>query len=414
MSHAETIAMQAFDVDAVRQDFPILQQHINGKPLVYLDNAATTQKPNRVIDAISHYYRNDNANVHRGAHTLSDRATMAFEGARTSVQTFINAAAPEQIIWTRGCTEAINLVAHCLVAAQFEPGDEILVSGLAHHSNIVPWQMAAQQVGARVIPIPVTDYCELDMQAYRQLLGPRTRLVAVEHVSNSMGTIHPVEEIIALAHAAGARVLIDGAQAVAHWPLDVEALGADFYTFSGHKLFGPTGIGVLYGKREWLEAMPPYQGGGEMIESVSFAGTRYNKLPYKYEAGTPDIAGAIGLAAAIDYLGSLDRAATARHETELLEHALTLAAGFPGFKLIGKARHKTSILSFLLEGAHPADVGTLLDQQGVAVRTGHHCTQPIMDTLAIPGTVRASFSIYNTHSEVEQLFSALRKAQSFL
>ena len=321
---------------------------------------------------------------------------------------------PEQIIWTRGCTEAINLVAQCFVAAQLGPDDEILVSGLAHHSNIVPWQMAAQRVGARVIPIPVTDHCELDMQAYRQLLGPRTRLVAVEHVSNSMGTIHPIEEIISLAHTVGARILIDGAQAVAHWPIDVEALGADFYAFSGHKLFGPTGIGVLWGKREWLEAMPPYQGGGEMIESVSFGGTSFNKLPYKYEAGTPDIAGAIGLAAAIDYLGDLDRDAAARHEAQLLEHALTLAAEFPGFVLVGNARHKTSILSFLLEGAHPADVGTLLDQQGVAVRTGHHCTQPIMDTLAIPGTVRASFSIYNTHSEVEQLFSALRKAQSFL
>lgn len=414
MSHPETIATPTFDVEAVRQDFPILRQSINGKPLVYLDNAATTQKPNRVIDAISDYYRHDNANVHRGAHTLSDRATLAFEGARVSVQKFINAAEPEQIIWTRGCTEAINLVAQCFVAAQLGPDDEILVSGLAHHSNIVPWQMAAQRVGARVIPIPVTNHCELDMQAYRQLLGPRTRLVAVEHVSNSMGTIHPIEEIISLAHTVGARILIDGAQAVAHWPIDVEALGADFYAFSGHKLFGPTGIGVLWGKREWLEAMPPYQGGGEMIESVSFGGTSFNKLPYKYEAGTPDIAGAIGLAAAIDYLGDLDRDAAARHEAQLLEHALTLAAEFPGFVLVGNARHKTSILSFLLEGAHPADVGTLLDQQGVAVRTGHHCTQPIMDTLAIPGTVRASFSIYNTHSEVEQLFSALRKAQSFL
>ncbi len=414
MNRASSMAVPAFDVEAVRRDFPILQQTINGKPLVYLDNAATTQKPNQVIDAISHFYRHDNANVHRGAHTLSDRATMAFEGARVTTQKFINAPSPEQVIWTRGCTEAINLVAQCFAAARFEPGDEILVSGMAHHSNIVPWQMAAQRTGAKVIPIPVTEHSELDMRAYRQLLGPRTRLVAVEHVSNSMGTIHPIEDIIALAHGAGAQVLIDGAQAVAHWPVDVEALGADFYTFSGHKLFGPTGIGVLYGKREWLESMPPYQGGGEMIETVSFEGTVYNRLPYKYEAGTPDIAGAIGLAAAIDYLGGLDREAAARHEAALLEHALALAADFPGFKLVGRAEHKTCVLSFLLEGTHPADVGTLLDQQGVAVRTGHHCTQPIMDSLAIPGTVRASFSIYNTHNEVEQLFSALHKAQTFL
>jgi cysteine desulfurase/selenocysteine lyase len=414
MSGASSLAVPGFDVETLRLDFPILQEQINGKPLVYLDNAATTQKPNQVIDAISHYYRHDNANVHRGAHTLSDRATMAFEGARATVQQFLNAPAPEQIIWTRGCTEAINLVAQCFGETAFGPGDEILVSGMAHHSNIVPWQMAAQRTGATVRPIPVTADSELDMQAYRQLLGPRTRMVAIEHVSNSMGTIHPLEDIIALAHSAGARVLVDGAQAVAHWPVDLQALDADFYTFSGHKLFGPTGIGVLYGKRELLEAMPPYQGGGEMIETVSFEGTVYNRLPYKYEAGTPDIAGAIGLAAAIDYLDRLDREAAARHEAELLQHALELAAGFEGFRLVGRAANKTSVLSFLLEGAHPADVGTLLDQQGVAVRTGHHCTQPIMDALAIPGTVRASFSLYNTHSEVEQLFSALRKVQTFL
>jgi cysteine desulfurase/selenocysteine lyase len=414
MSRAPSIALPAFDVETLRLDFPILGETINGKPLVYLDNAATTQKPNQVIDAISHYYRHDNANVHRGAHTLSDRATMAFEGARATIQNFINAPAPEQIIWTRGCTEAINLVAQCFGTVKFAPGDEILVSGMAHHSNIVPWQMAAQRTGAKVIPIPVTEQSELDMQAYRQLLGPRTRMVAVEHVCNSMGTIHPIEEIIALAHSAGALVLIDGAQAVSHWPIDMQQLDADFYAFSGHKLFGPTGIGVLYGKREWLEAMPPYQGGGEMIESVSFEGTVYNRLPYKYEAGTPDIAGAIGLAAAVDYLNGLDRDATARHEAGLLDHALELAADFEGFTLVGRARKKTSVLSFLLQGAHPADVGTLLDQQGVAVRTGHHCTQPIMDYLAIPGTVRASFSIYNTHDEVEQLFSALRKVRTFL
>jgi cysteine desulfurase/selenocysteine lyase len=414
MNQLETLPDTVFDVDAVRRDFPILRQSVNEHPLVYLDNAATTQKPNRVIDAISHYYRHDNANVHRGAHTLSDRATLAFEGARTSVQQFINAPSQDQIIWTRGCTEAINLVAQCFAAKRFQAGDEILVSGMAHHSNIVPWQMAAETCGARVIPIPVTDASELDMEGFKQLLGPRTRLVALEHVSNAMGTINPVQEIITLSHEAGAQVLVDGAQAMAHWPLDVLAMDADFYAFSGHKMFGPTGIGVLYGKREWLESMPPYQGGGEMIESVSFERTRYNQLPYKFEAGTPDIAGAIGLAAAIDYLNSLDRKAAAEHECELLDHALSLAADLPGFTLIGRARHKTSVLSFLLAGSHPHDVGTLLDQQGIAVRTGNHCTQPIMDQLSIPGTVRASFSIYNTHREVELLFTGLRKAQTFL
>lgn len=414
MNQVETLPKAAFEVEQVRGDFPILHQEVNGHPLVYLDNAATTQKPNRVIDAISHYYRHDNANVHRGAHCLSDRATQAFEGARETVRQFINAEGTESIIWTRGCTEAINLVAQCFAAEQLGEGDEILVSTLAHHSNIVPWQMAAARTGAKVIPIPVTDHSELDLAGFRQLLGPKTKLVALEHVSNAMGTINPVEDIIALAHEAGARVLVDGAQAIAHWPLDVQAMDADFYAFSGHKMFGPTGIGVLYGKRELLDAMPPYQGGGEMIESVSFSGTTYNQLPYKFEAGTPDIAGAVGLAAAIDYLHGIDRKGAAEHEMQLLEHALALAADFPGFRLIGNAANKTSVLSFLLEGAHPHDVGTLLDQQGVAVRTGHHCTQPIMDQLAIPGTVRASFSIYNTHEEVDKLFAALHKARTFL
>jgi cysteine desulfurase/selenocysteine lyase len=414
MTLPEPVRPGAFDVEAVRRDFPILHQRVNGYPLVYLDNAATTQKPEAVIDAISGYYRTINANVHRGAHTLSDRATLAFEGARESVRRFINASSTDEIVWTRGCTESINLVAAAFGGRFFKPGDEILVSTLAHHSNIVPWQMAAARTGAKVIPIPVGANAELDLAAFRRLLGARTRLVALEHVSNAMGTIHPVEEVIALSRAVGAATLVDGAQSVAHWPVDVQAMDADFYAFSGHKMFGPTGIGVLYGKRQWLEAMPPYQGGGEMIESVSFSGTTYNQLPYKFEAGTPDIAGAIGLAAAIDYLQGLNRAAAAAHEGELLQHALSLAADLPGFKLIGRAQHKTSVLSFLLEGAHPADVGMLLDQQGIAVRTGHHCTQPIMDQLGIPGTVRASFSIYNTHDEVERLFDGLRKAQTFL
>lgn len=405
---------KSFAVEQLRADFPILHQQINGQPLVYLDNAATTQKPNAVIDAISNYYRTINSNVHRGAHTLADRATVAFEDARETVRAFINAPSSDEIIWTRGCTESINLVASCLGRHCLRAGDEILVSAMAHHSNIVPWQMAAERHGASVIALPFNDYGELDISTLDELIGARTRIVALEHVSNALGSVNPIAQIIDKAHRAGAVVLVDGAQAMAHWPIDVQQLDVDFYAFSGHKMFGPTGIGVLYGKRQWLDAMPPYQGGGEMIETVSFAGTTYNQLPYKFEAGTPDIAGAIGLAAAIDYLQALDRDAAAAHEASLLDHALALAADFPRFQLIGRARNKVSVLSFLLEGAHPHDVGTLLDQQGVAVRTGHHCTQPLMEQLGIPGTVRASFSIYNTHTEVERLFSALDKAQSLL
>ncbi len=407
-------AGSSFDVERIRQDFPILHQQVNGQPLVYLDNAATTQKPNVVIDAISNYYRTINANVHRGAHTLSDRATQAFEGARKTVQAFLNAPSSAEVIWTRGTTEGINLVAACFARERLQVGDKILVSASAHHSNIVPWQMAAAACGAEVVPIPLQQSGALDMQSFKTLLRDKPRLVAVEHVSNAFGTIHDIADIIHLAHNAGAQVLIDGAQAVAHWPVDVQALDVDFYAFSAHKLFGPTGIGVLFAKREWLDAMPPYQGGGEMIESVSFAGTTYNQLPYKFEAGTPDIAGAIGLAAAIDYVNSLDREAAAAHEVSLLDHALELGAAMPGFQLLGRAPNKTGVLSFLLEGGHPNDVGTLLDKQGVAVRTGHHCAQPIMDQLGIPGTVRASFSIYNTHEEVERLFTALKKVQTFL
>jgi len=404
----------AFDVERLRRDFPILHQQVNGQPLVYLDNAATTQKPDAVIDAISNYYRTINANVHRGAHTLADRATVAFESARETVRAFINAEASEEIIWTRGCTESVNLVASCLGRQRLQPGDEILVSTMAHHSNIVPWQMAAEAQGASVVPIPVSERGELDLTALDTLISSRTRIVALEHVCNALGSVNPIEAVIERAHRAGAVVLVDGAQAVAHWPVDVRALDVDFYTFSAHKLFGPTGIGILYGKRQWLDAMPPYQGGGEMIETVSFSGTTYNQLPYKFEAGTPDIAGAIGLAAAIDYVQGLDRSAVAAHETALLEDALTRAADFPRVQLIGRAERKVSVFSFLLEGAHPHDVGTLLDQQGVAVRTGHHCTQPIMEQFGIPGTVRASFSLYNTHAEVEQLFTALKKAQDLL
>lgn len=414
MTPARAPAIAAFDAGRLRAEFPILAQQVNGKPLVYLDNAATTQKPVVVIEAIASYYREINSNVHRGAHALSDRATSAFEDARDAVCRFINAPSREQVIWTRGTTESINLVAATFARSRLRAGDEILVSGLAHHSNIVPWQLAAEAVGAKVVPIPVTDDARLDLEACARLLGERTRLVALEHVSNAMGTVHPVERIIAMAHAAGVPVLLDGAQAVGHMPVDVQALDVDFYAFSGHKMFGPTGIGVLYGKREWLESMPPWQGGGEMIETVSFEGTRYAALPYRFEAGTPHIAGAVGLGAAIEWLAGIDRAAATAHEDALLAHALELAQQLPGFRLVGSAPHKVAVLSFLLEGAHPQDVGTLLDQQGVAVRTGHHCAQPVMARFGVPGTIRASFSLYNTHAEVEGLFAALHKVRSFL
>jgi len=398
----------------LRSAFPILAREINGKPLVYLDNAATTQKPQVVLDAIEHYYRTLNSNVHRGAHTLSDEATAAFESARRTVATFINAPAAEEVIWTRGTTESINLVAASWARTQLKPGDQVLVSGLAHHSNIVPWQLAAQACGADVIAIPFNDRAELDLDSFERQLNPRVKLVALEHVSNAMGTVHDVARVIRHARSVGAKVLLDGAQAVSHLPVDVQQLDCDFYAFSGHKLFGPTGIGVLWGRRELLESMPPWQGGGEMIDRVSFDGTTYAGLPFRFEAGTPNIAGAIGLAAAIDFLTAHDRMALLAHENALMDHALDLASRFDGFRLIGRATHKVSVLSFLLEGAHPADVGMLLDQQGVAVRTGHHCAQPAMAEFGIPGTIRASFSIYNTHDEVARLFEALTKVQSFL
>ncbi|MGJ8689620.1 MAG: aminotransferase class V-fold PLP-dependent enzyme [Gammaproteobacteria bacterium] len=403
-----------FDVMKVRDDFPILHQTVNGAPLVYLDNAATTQKPEAVINAISDYYRNDNSNVHRGAHTLADRATAAFEGARKKVAGFINAQDSAQVIWTRGTTEAINLVAASWGRSQLKPGDRVLVSAMEHHSNIVPWQLIAQAMGASVEAIPVDSSGTIDLQAYADMLDERVRMVAIGHVSNALGSVNPVIEITRLAHEAGALVLVDGAQAVGHWPVDMQSLDCDFYVFSAHKLFGPTGVGVLYGKRELLEAMPPYQGGGEMIESVSFAGTTFNQLPYKFEAGTPDIAGVIGLGAAVDYLESLDRAGAARHEQALLAYAQKKALAVSGLRLIGTASHKASVLSFVLEGVHPADLGTLLDQQGIAVRTGNHCAQPIMDQYGIPGTVRASFSFYNTFEEIDRLFAALEKAKQFL
>lgn len=402
------------EVEKIRADFPILHQQVNGHPLVYLDNAATTQKPQSVIDALVYYYSHDNSNVHRGAHTLSDRATARFEAARKSVANFINAAHTQQIIWTRGTTESINLVAASWGAQNLQPGDKILVSALEHHADIVPWQMIAEKTGARVIPIPVDTTGTIEMEAFTALLDNRVKMVAVNQVSNALGTINPVADIIKQAHAVGAKVLIDGAQAIGHWPVDVQAMNCDFYVFSGHKLFGPTGIGVLFGRRELLEQMPPYQGGGEMIETVSFSGTTFNQLPYKFEAGTPDIAGAIGLAAAIDYLNTLDRTALAAHEDALLAYATEKALAVPGLKIIGTAQSKAAVLGFVIEGTHPSDIGMLLDQQGIAVRTGHHCAQPLMQQFGTQGTVRASFSFYNTFEEIDRLFVALDKVRQLL
>lgn len=406
--------IESFDADQIRRDFPILHQEVNGHPLVYLDNAATTQKPEAVIQAITDYYRNDNSNVHRGAHTLADRATERFESARVKVAELINAAETRQVIWTRGTSESINLVAASWGRSQLNEGDRILVSAMEHHSNIVPWQLVAAEKGATVEAIPVDASGTLDLAALRSMLDHRVRMVACGHVSNALGTINPVEEIVRLAHSVGALCLIDGAQAISHWAVDVQALDCDFYVFSAHKMFGPTGLGVLYGKAEILEAMPPYQGGGEMIETVSFQGTTFNQLPYKFEAGTPDIAGVIGFGAAVDYLQRIDREAAARHEQKLLEYAEERARQTPGIKLVGTAARKASVMSFLLEGTHPHDVGMLLDQQGIAVRTGNHCAQPIMDQFCIPGTVRASFSFYNTRDDVDRLFEALDKARQFL
>ncbi|EBA00290.1 aminotransferase class V-fold PLP-dependent enzyme [Marinobacter sp. ELB17] len=404
------ITQPLFDVHAVRRDFPILSQQVNGKPLVYLDNGASSQRPEAVLQAMDSYYREMHSNVHRGAHTLADRATSAFEGARKKVQQFLNAPSAREIIWTRGATEAINLVANGL-APLLKPGDEILLSQMEHHANIVPWQMLAERTGARVLPIDVTPEGELDMDSFHSLLSERTRILAITHVSNALGTVNPVADMVAKAKAQGVITLVDGAQAVPHFQPDVQALGCDFYVFSAHKLFGPTGIGVLYGKAELLEAMPPWQGGGEMIERVSFAGTTYNTLPYKFEAGTPAIAEAVGLGAAIDYLATLDRDAMEAAENALLQRANELVTSVPGMTVIGTARHKVPLISFKIDGLHPSDIGTLLDQQGIAIRAGHHCAMPLMEYYGLPGTARASFAFYNTLEEVEQLFAALQKIQ---
>jgi cysteine desulfurase/selenocysteine lyase len=405
--------MRTEAIERLRGDFPILEQTVNGRPLVYLDNAATTQKPTAVIDAVSRYYRHDNANVHRAAHALADRATVAFEGARKKVQNLLGAAHEHEIIWTRGTTESINLVAQSF-GARLRAGDEILISELEHHSNIVPWQLLAERSGARLLAATVTPTGEIDLEDFERKLSERTRIVAVGHVSNALGTINPIKTLAARAHAAGAVILVDGAQAVAHLEIDVGELDVDFYALSGHKAYGPTGIGVLYGKESLLETMPPWQGGGEMIETVTIARTTFNRLPFKFEAGTPNIAGAIGFGAAVDYLQGIDHATLAVHERTLLRLATDRLAQTEGIDLIGTARDKVAIVSFLLAGQHPQDVGTLLDQQGVAVRSGHHCTMPLMQRLGLPGTVRASFSLYNSAADVDRLISGIEKARSLL
>jgi cysteine desulfurase/selenocysteine lyase len=397
------------DLERVRADFPILSETFHGKPLVYLDNAATTQKPLAVIDALSHYYRTSNANVHRAIYALGARATDAYEGAREKVRRFVNAAQAREILFVRGTTEAINLVAHSFVRPRLGPGDEVLVSHMEHHSNIVPWQLVCGLTGARVRVIPITDAGELDLERFDELLSPRTKLVAVVHVSNALGTVNPVEEIVRRAHARGVPVLVDGAQAAAHLPIDVQALGADFYAFSGHKLYGPTGIGALYGRAEHLEAMPPWHGGGDMIREVRFEGTTFAGLPNKFEAGTPDIAGAVGLGAAIDYLNGLGLAEVAAHEDALTRYALERLRELPGLRFVGTAAKRGPVVSFELGDAHPHDVATVLDMEGVAIRAGHHCAQPIMDRFGVPATARASFALYNTRSEVDVLITALHK-----
>ncbi len=399
------------DVTSIRADFPILAQRIRGKPLAYLDNAATSQKPESVIEAVSRYYRSENANIHRGVYYLSEQSTAAYEAARVKLQKFLNAPDPHEIVFVRGTTEAVNLVASSLGRLSVGAGDEIVISAMEHHSNIVPWQILCEISGARLRVAPMTQAGELLLDEYEKLLTSRTRLVALVHVSNSLGTINPVKEMIALARARGIPVLLDGAQRAPHGPIDVQDLGCDFYTVSGHKMFGPTGIGALYGRAELLERMPPYQGGGDMIRSVSFEGSTYAPPPSKFEAGTPNIAGAIGLGAAVDYLEGVGWDAIHRHESELLRYATDELAAVPGVRIIGTAAEKVSVVSFVVEDVHAHDVGTILDQEGIAIRTGHHCTQPVMDFYGVPATARASFALYNTADEVDRLVSQVRYVQ---
>jgi cysteine desulfurase / selenocysteine lyase len=404
-------AAGGFDVERVRADFPILATEVHGKPLVYLDNAATSQKPRAVIDAIVRYYERSNSNIHRGVHSLSEIATADYEAARRTAQQFINAAHTHEIIFVRGTTEGINLVAQTFGRARIGAGDEVLITAMEHHSNIVPWQILCKEKGAKLRVAPINDRGELILDEFAKLLGPRTKLAAVTHVSNALGTINPLRKMIELAHAHNVPVLVDGAQAVPHMKVDVQALDCDFYTFSGHKVYGPTGIGVLYGKSALLEAMPPYQGGGDMISSVTYDKTTYNKLPYKFEAGTPDIAGVIGLGAALAYVNGLGIENIGAHEHDLLVYATEAIEAIPGVTIIGTAKEKAAVVSFVIEGVHPHDIGTILDQEGIAIRTGHHCSQPIMERFGIPATARASFAAYNTREEVDALVRGIGKVR---
>lgn len=408
------VATTRLDIEKIRTQFPVLNQLVNGKPLVYLDNAATNQKPKRVIDALTKYYEKDNANIHRGIHTLAERATKAYEQTRHAMQQFIRAKHVEEIIFTRGVTESINLVASSYGRAFLKEGDEVIISGLEHHSNIVPWQLICGEKKAILKVIPVTEIGEIDLGTYHKLLSAKTKLVAVNHASNSLGTINPIKEITAAAHQYGAVVLIDGAQASAHLPIDVQELDCDFYCISSHKMYGPTGTGILYGKKDLLEKMPPYMGGGEMIKEVTFAKTTYNDLPYKFEAGTPNIADVIALNEAITFINELGKENIAAHESELLSYTVKKLSTIPSVKLVGTAKEKVSVQSFVIEGIHHFDIGQMLDTRGIAVRTGHHCTQPLMDRFGIEGTVRASFSVYNTKDEVDQLAEGIERIVKFL
>jgi cysteine desulfurase/selenocysteine lyase len=403
------VSARVFDVEKIRRDFPILQQTVHGKPLVYLDNAATTQKPLAVMEAVENYYRRDNSNIHRGVHTLSERATEHYEMARTSIQRFLNAADSKEIIFVRGTTEAINLVAQTYGRQNVGSGDEVLITAMEHHSNIVPWQMLCEEKGAKLRVAPINDQGELLLGDFEKLLGPKTKLAAVSHLSNALGTINPVREIVRMAHAKNIPVLVDGAQAAPRMKVDVQELGCDFYAISGHKMYGPTGIGALYGKTKLLEAMPPYQGGGDMIASVTFEKTVYNRLPYKFEAGTPNIADTIGLGAAIEYLQQLGVEEIERHEHDVLAYATRQVGAIRGITIVGTAKEKAGVLSFTIDGIHPHDIGTILDSEGIAVRTGHHCAQPVMQRFGIPATARASFGLYNSREEVDALVAGIHK-----
>jgi cysteine desulfurase/selenocysteine lyase len=405
---------RAFDVQKVRRDFPVLHQKVHGKPLVYLDNAATTQKPLAVIEAIQNYYLHDNSNIHRGVHTLSERATEHYENVREQARKFLNAASTKEIIFVRGTTEAINLVAQTYGRKNVGSGDEVVITALEHHSNIVPWQMLCEEKGAKLRVAPINDQGELLLEDFEKLLNPKTKIVAIAHLSNALGTINPVREMIRMAHARNIPVLVDGAQAVARMKVDVQALDCDFYALSSHKLYGPTGIGILYGKTKLLEAMPPWQGGGDMIASVTFDKTVYNRLPYKFEAGTPNIADTIGLGAAIDYLNHLGLEEIERHEADLLAYATKSVGAIPGVQIIGTAHEKAGVLSFTMGEIHPHDIGTILDTEGIAIRTGHHCAQPVMQRFGIPATARASFGLYNTREEIDALVAGIRKVQEVM